>query len=46
MSQEWHDQNRMAKQRNRQIFEYLKAFNEHRNPSVRQVRKQPWLMWL
>ena len=46
MSQESHDQTQIAKQRIQRVFEYLKAFNEHRNPSVRQVREQPWSMWL
>lgn len=36
----------IAKQRIKQIFEYLKALNEHRNPSVRQIREQPWSLWL
>ena len=35
-----------AKNRIKQIFEYLKSLNEHRNPSVRQIRDQPWLLWL
>jgi very-short-patch-repair endonuclease len=35
-----------SKQRIKQIFEYLKALNEHRNPSVRQIREQPWSLWL
>lgn len=37
---------RIARQRIKQIFEYLKALNEHRNPSIRQVREQPWSLWL
>ena len=35
-----------AKHRIKQIFEYLKSLNEHRNPSVRQIREQPWSLWL
>jgi very-short-patch-repair endonuclease len=46
MSQDSQDQNRIAKQRIQQVFHYLKALNEHRNPSIRQVREQPWSMWL
>ena len=40
------EQNRIAKQRIRQVFDYLKALHEHRNPTMRQIREQPWLMWL
>jgi len=40
------EQNRIAKQRIKQIFEYLKALNEHRNPAIRQIREQPWSIWL
>ncbi len=40
------EQTRIAKQRIKQIFEYLKALNEHRNPAIRQVREQPWSIWL
>lgn len=36
----------IAKQRIRQVFEYLKALNHHRNPAIRQVREQPWMLWL
>ena len=37
---------RDAKQRIKQVFEYLKALNEHRNPAIRQIREQPWSIWL
>ncbi len=40
------DQKRIAKERIGQIFKFLKALNEHRNPAIRQVREQPWSMWL
>lgn len=30
----------------RQIFEYLKALNEHRNPPIRQIGDQPWSLRL
>jgi hypothetical protein len=35
-----------AKGRIRQVFEYLKALNDHRNPAVRQVKEHPWSLWL
>jgi hypothetical protein len=28
-----------------QVFEYLKALNEHRNPAKRQINEQPWALW-
>ncbi|MGD9858169.1 MAG: AAA domain-containing protein [Planctomycetaceae bacterium] len=40
------DQERIAKERIAQIFQFLKALNEHRSPAIRQVREQPWMMWL
>lgn len=40
------DRDRVANQRIRQVFEYLKALNDHRNPAIRQVQEQPWLLWL
>ena len=30
----------------KQVFEYLKALNDHRNPAVRQVKDHPWHFWL
>ena len=36
----------VAKPRIRQVFEYLRALNDHRNPAVRQVREHPWHFWL
>jgi very-short-patch-repair endonuclease len=39
-------ESQLAKQRIKQVFEYLKALNEHRNPSVRQIREQSWFLWL
>jgi len=30
----------------KQVFEYLKALNDHRNPAVRQVKEYPWHYWL
>jgi len=29
-----------------QVFDYLKALNDHRNPAVRRVQEQSWFMWL
>jgi len=29
-----------------QVFEFLRAFNQLRNPVKRQVKEQPWLLWL
>lgn len=37
---------RIAKSRIRQIFEFLKALNDNRNPAVRQIKEQTWFMWL
>jgi very-short-patch-repair endonuclease len=28
-----------------QVFEYLKALNEHRSPAKRQINEQPWILW-
>jgi very-short-patch-repair endonuclease len=30
----------------RQIFQYLEAFNQQRNPVIRQVDEQEWALWL
>ena len=46
MLHECSDQDRIARHRIKQIFDYLKALNEHRNPAVRMVKDQPWSMWL
>ncbi len=40
------DQDRIARHRIKQVFDYLKALNEHRNPAIRPVKEQPWHMWL
>lgn len=29
-----------------QVFGYLKALNEHRNPAKRQLKEQAWSFWL
>src|SRR5436190_18353795 len=39
-------QNDVGKLRIKQVFEYLKALNDHRNPAVRQVKEHPWHFWL
>jgi very-short-patch-repair endonuclease len=40
------EQQRVYQGRIRQVFEFLKALNDHRNPTVRQIKEQPWLMWI
>lgn len=46
MMRENAEQQRICQGRIRQVFEFLKALNDHRNPTVRQIKEQPWLMWL
>ncbi|MEZ6044267.1 MAG: hypothetical protein R3C11_01505 [Planctomycetaceae bacterium] len=36
----------LGKKRIKQIFEYLKALNDLRNPAERQIAKQEWRLWL
>jgi len=36
---------RIGRDRLRQVFGYLKALNEHRNPAKRQIKEQPWSQW-
>lgn len=36
----------VSRTRLRQVFTFLKALDEHRNPVKRQVREQPWLLTL
>ncbi|WP_145254091.1 AAA domain-containing protein [Planctomycetes bacterium Pan216] len=40
------DQIEIGRQRIQQVFNYLKALNEHRNPVTKQVRDQKWLLWM
>ena len=40
------DVDRVFGQRIRQVFDYLKALNEHRYPAIRQIPEQPWMLWL
>jgi len=35
------EQQRICRQRISQVFDYLKALNEHRNPAVRRIQEQP-----
>ena len=35
------EQQRICRQRIGQVFDYLKALNEHRNPAVRRIQEQP-----
>lgn len=46
MSQGISDVQDVCQSRVRQVFEFLKALNEHRNPVVRQVTEHPWNLWL
>src|SRR6478672_10380558 len=46
MSELPQSQNEVGKMRIKQVFEYLKALNDHRNPVVRQVKDHPWHFWL
>jgi hypothetical protein len=36
----------IARKRLKQIFQYLEAFNQQRNPIIRQVEDQAWTLWL
>ena len=36
----------IARKRLKQIFQYLEAFNQQRNPVIRQVDEQEWSLWL
>jgi very-short-patch-repair endonuclease len=35
----------IARKRLKQIFQYLEAFNQQRNPVIRQVDEQEWSLW-
>src|SRR5215510_9098657 len=37
---------RVAREKITRVFRYLEALNQHRNPPKRQVREQPWHLWL
>ncbi len=36
---------RVAKDRTAQVFRYLEALNQHRNPAKRQIHEQLWTLW-
>jgi len=37
---------RVAREKITCVFRYLEALNQHRNPPKRQIREQPWHLWL
>src|SRR6266851_4801919 len=37
---------RVAREKLTRVFRYLEALNQHRNPAKRQIREQPWSLWL
>src|SRR5882672_6135063 len=37
---------RIARDKLTRVFRYLEALNQHRNPAKRQLREQPWSLWL
>ncbi len=37
---------RVAREKLTRVFRYLEALNEHRNPAKRQLREQPWTLWM
>ncbi len=37
---------RIARGRLTQVFRYLEALNQQRNPAKRQIGDQPWVLWL
>ena len=40
------EQLEIARQRLAQVFRFLEAFNQLRNPVKRQIREQSWVLWL
>ena len=40
------DKLKIGRQRIQQVFKYLQALHEHRNPAKRQIDEQPWHLWL
>src|ERR1700687_5981386 len=40
------DKLRTAPHKLTRVFRYLEALNQHRNPAKRQIREQPWSLWL
>jgi len=37
---------RIARDKLTRVFGYLEALNQHRNPAKRQLREQPWSLWM
>ncbi|MGB2666943.1 MAG: hypothetical protein WAK48_23270, partial [Candidatus Acidiferrum sp.] len=37
---------RFAREKLTRVFRYLEALNQHRNPAKRQLREQPWTLWM
>jgi hypothetical protein len=37
---------RLAREKITRVFRYLEALNQHRNPPKREIREQPWHLWL
>src|SRR5712692_5878500 len=40
------DKLRIARDKLTRVFRYLEALNQHRNPAKRQLREQPWSLWM
>jgi len=40
------DKLRVAREKLTRVFRYLEALNQHRNPAKRQLREQPWSLWM
>ncbi len=40
------NESEVGRKRLKQLFQYLEAFNQQRNPVVRQVEDQAWTLWL
>src|SRR5258705_9868768 len=37
---------RIARDKLTRVFRYLEALHQHRNPAKRQLREQPWSLWI
>src|SRR5246500_720468 len=37
---------RVVREKLTRVFRYLEALNQHRNPAKRQLREQPWTLWM
>ena len=46
MSHDFRDLDDVCRSKIRQVFDFLKALNAHRNPVVRRISDQRWTMWL